>query len=51
MLLGLIFVVLFDSFLNHLIASLDFVLQVIVVANELPVFWIVNTFSGMESQR
>ena len=51
MLLLFIFVILFDSLLGHLIASLDFVLQIIVVAHELAVFRIVNAFSRMESQR
>ena len=51
MLLLFIFVILFDSLLGHLIASLDFVLKIIVVAHELAVFRIMNAFSRMESQR
>ena len=46
----LLFVVLFDSFLGHLITSLDLVLQVVVVAHEFAIFWVMDSLGCMESQ-
>ena len=45
-----LFVILFDSFLGHLFASLDLVLQVVVVAHKFPIFRVMDSLGGMESQ-
>ena len=49
--LCLLLVVLFDSLLRHLVAPLDLVLQVVVVAHEPAVLLVVDALRRVESQR